>query len=135
MFQLCIHLENKIALILDIHSTSIFYTLCIHYFHIAFVRYSNFRSYKLLSALESSSSYRKSNKMHLFIYIYSKLSVFYMFRTDTPFIIRSLRIAVHAAVLVMTSCSALPVDTGKGETRGAYLVLVGKTAKETNCKT
>ena len=34
--------------------------------------------------------------MLFFIYVYSK-TLLYMFRTDTPFIIRSLRVTVYAA--------------------------------------
>ena len=39
---------------------------------------------------------KKTNKMHFFICVYSK-TLLYMFRTDTLFIIRSLRITAYAA--------------------------------------
>ena len=37
----------------------------------------------------------ESNKMHFFIRVYSKMFAVYMFRTDTPFIIRSLRVTAN----------------------------------------
>jgi hypothetical protein len=59
---------------------------------------------------------KQTNKMQLFICIYSKIFAFYLFRTDTPFIIRSLCISVYAAVCrhhansCIYSCTQTPDD-------------------------
>ena len=65
--------------------------------------------FDILLTVHRNYLYKESNKMHIFICVYSK-TVLYMFRTDTPIIVRSyvslyVQLFVHI-MLTVTSCSA-----------------------------
>jgi hypothetical protein len=77
--------------------------------------------------------YKESNKMHFFICVHSKTWLC-VFRTDTPFIIGSLRIAVCAAACTYHTESSFRINTYEKVRLVALFIQLNTTHGQYNIK-